>query len=358
MRRSLILFAGLFSLSLVVHGEKTEKAQVLSRYQIEGLSETQMQKISDNFEIEEKTKTGFKIIVPSAEVQTLKSIAPDARLVTANIESDLSHLRLFNLAANNYHTLAQVHQKMEAWAAQHPDIAQLVDYGKSTQGRRLVALKLSDNVTQDELEPELMLTSATHGDEIITTEILLGLMDQLIAGYGVDSRLTKMVQDHELYFIPVINADGFASRSRYDNGVDPNRAYPYPEKPDVESTTTIKNLIGFFHSREFAGSIDFHAQGGMVMYPWAYTYDPLPEPDRTRFDDLAKKMAQDNRYVYGPISEVIYVAKGSSADYYYWQKKTLAYGIEVGRSKAPSPSQIPAYIEEQRELLWKFIENF
>jgi hypothetical protein len=62
--------------------------------------------------------------------------------------------------------------------------------------------------------------------------------------------------------------------------------------------------------------------------------------------------------VYGPISEVIYVAKGSSADYYYWQKKTKALAIEVGRAKAPPAQQIPAYTEAQAEATWRFLESF
>lgn len=211
---------------------------------------------------------------------------------------------------------------------------------------------------QDEDEPELMITSATHGDEIITTEVVLGLIEKLMTGYGTDARLTKMINEHELYFIPVVNADGFIKRARYDHGQDPNRSYPYPEAPHVESTPSIKALLQFFHSRNFVGSLDFHAYGELTMYPWAYTYDSVAKKDKEIFESLAKKMAATNGYTHGPISDVIYVAKGSSADYYYWSKQTIAFAVEVGNSKSPYPHEIPNYINEQVESTWIFIEHF
>jgi carboxypeptidase T len=203
-----------------------------------------------------------------------------------------------------------------------------------------------------------MLTAATHGDEIITTEILLNLVEKLLAGYDVDARLKNIVDKNEVYFIPVVNPDGFTRRQRYEGGRDPNRSYPYPEDESIESTPSIAALRAFFHSRPIVGSIDFHAYGEMIMYPWAYTYDHIEAADKAQFHAVTEHMAKTNGYAYGPISEVIYVAKGSSCDYYYWKKKTKALAIEVGSQKAPPPQQIPAYTLEQTEPTWRFLESF
>ena len=67
-------------------------------------------------------------------------------------------------------------------------------------------------------------------------------------------------------------------------------------------------------------------------------------------------MAEANRYTYGPIADVIYLAPGSSADYYYWKKGSLSLGIEMGQDKVPSPSEFPAYFESQEESTWRFLE--
>lgn len=56
------------------------------------------------------------------------------------------------------------------------------------------------------------------------------------------------------------------------------------------------------------------------------------------------------------LSKVIYVAKGSSADYYYWKLGERSLGIEIRQDG--SPSFIPRMIKENRESTWRFIESF
>jgi len=55
---------------------------------------------------------------------------------------------------------------------------------------------------------------------------------------------------------------------------------------------------------------------------------------------------------------VIYVAQGSSADFWYWQRGIISYGIEMARSKVPNAQNIPDVIDDNREQTWRFIESF
>jgi hypothetical protein len=80
--------------------------------------------------------------------------------------------------------------------------------------------------------------------------------------------------------------------------------------------------------------------------------------DRMTFDTLADKLAEGNGYAHGPIATTIYVAKGSSADYYYWKHKTTAFAVELTTNKAPAVSQIPNVVNEAREMTWGFLEHF
>ncbi|MEK6554849.1 MAG: M14 family zinc carboxypeptidase [Bdellovibrionota bacterium] len=366
-RTRLIQFATVFTAALVmaaslVSGDSGSLDTVLSSYRVYNLPDETLKTVASKFEItrrlNDKVNTGFEVIVPVSQRRAFLELAPEALLVERDISLEVMNVKFLSGIENGYKSFEQVMEQLYQLTQSHPDIAQLIEYGKTPNGHPLVALKLSDNVATDEDEPELMLTAATHGDEIITTEILLNLIDQLVAGYKVDPRLTKMIETREIYFIPVVNADGFVKVQRYDGMSDPNRSYPYPENPTARPTPSINALINFFNSRNFAGSIDFHAYGEMIMYPWAYTYAQVENKDMAIFNPLTQKMAQTNSYKYGPISKVIYVAKGSSADYYYWQKRTIAIAIEVGHSKAPHPSQIPSYTAEQAEATWRFIESF
>lgn len=335
---------------------------ILSTYQVYNVDETSMNRIAEKFEVVRKLPNGFEVIVPEKDSAELKALAPNNKLIEIDNSASLRNSNFWSPrkfdGMDGYHKFSQVVEKFQKLAETHSDFVQFVEYGKSADGLPLFAVKLSDNVSTDEDEPELMITAATHGDEIITTEIVINLINKLVDGYNVDPRLSKMINDHEIYFIPVVNADGYVNRARYDKGRDPNRSYPYPELANAAPTASINALIAFFKSRNFVGSLDFHAYGELTMYPWAYTSKPVPKKDAEAFDALAKKMAATNGYTYGPISKVIYVAKGSSADYYYWTKKTLAMAVEVGSDKAPYPNEIPEYTKQQTESTWLFIENF
>jgi len=109
---------------------------------------------------------------------------------------------------------------------------------------------------------------------------------------------------------------------------------------------------------KFAGSLDLHAYGRLVMYPWGYTEKSPEADDKVLFQDLVTSMARENQYKVGQISTTIYVAKGSSADYFYWKSKTKAFAAELGIQKIPEFSKIPSIVGEAREMVWTFLESF
>jgi len=357
VRCGLALSTVLFSLSLSASSDLDPNT--LSSWKLISDDDSQLQLISEKVEIVSRKGNEFEIYVPIKNLDWFLDTAPSARLIKGDISADFK----INLEKDpnyfaGYRRLDEVYAAMKTLETSNPEIVKMVQIGESTEGRPQWAFKLSDNAASDEDEPELMLTAATHGDEIITTETILRFMEELVAGYQSNQRMTNIIDNNEIYFIPVVNPDGFYKRERYAGGRDPNRDYPWPERPNVSSVACIKNIRDFFDSRNFVGSIDFHAYGKLVMYPWGYTRNAPDSQDELVFSNLANAMSEANSYTAGQISRVIYVAKGSSADYYYWSKNTLAYGVELGRSKAPRSNQIPAVLEETREMTLKFLESF
>lgn len=323
----------------------------------------QMDKIAKKFEIVSRRGNQFEIYVLEPNITEFKKLAPTATLLSTDTDGDvqrsvLRNQEFDNTAGDGYRDFESVNRVLSELAKKYPDIVKLETIGTSTKGLPQYGLKISDNVSLDEDEPELLMTAATHGDEIITTEVLLRFVEELLLGYNANPRLAELVNKHELYFIPVVNPDGFSTQSRYSGNIDPNRDYPWPGHEDKVSVKCIANMIDFFKQHKIVGSIDFHAFGKMVMYPWAYTKNSPPQSDELVFANLGREMALANNYKYGQISKIIYVAEGSSADYYYWKFNTLAYGIEIASSKAPSVSQIPSILNQVREMTYKFIEHF
>jgi len=341
---------------LVASAGEMSREATLSRFFVPTPSTEAMDRIAALFEVTRREDGGFEIIVPERRLADLRALAPNARLLEQDIHERLARLTARELAG--YHDFASVESHLKRIAAQYPQIAQVFQYGKSKEGRPLWGLKLSDQVHLDEAEPEVMLTSATHGDELITVEVVFGLLDAIVAGYGKDSRLTTLVDRLEIFWAPVVNPDGYTRKSRYANGIDPNRDYPWPGNPGKQSNECIKGVIDFFHQHEIRGSIDFHSSGGMVMFPWSYTHDPVESVDQTNFAELTRRMAATNGYRHGQIPHLLYIAKGASADYYHWKNRSVAIAVEIGDSNVPAAASIPKYVRQNAEATWIFLESF
>lgn len=323
-----------------------------ARYAVDFPNPTTMKAIGEDFAVAAKTESGYEVLVPHPKRQQFLSLAPNAQLLVDDIDAR----EWSRDERSTYHDFDKVGRHLREIVSRYPTLASLIRYGTSQEGRPLVALKISDNVHLDEAEPEALITAATHGNELITVEVVFGIIDTLLAGYRSRAQIRRVVDSREIYFVPVVNPDGYVRRSRYANGVDPNREYPYPGKPNRQPNECIADLIKFFHSRDFKGSIDFHSHGRLLMYPWAYTHQSPDSLDERTFQQVTSAMSQLNGYRYGQISRILYPAVGSSADYFYWKNRTLALGIEIGDQHVPPASTIPTHIKDNWKSTLTFLQ--
>jgi predicted deacylase len=335
-------------------GQSDANDPQLSRFLLTAPSPKVLAAVAEKFEIEGRDGADFRVIVPAHRVGELVASGASAKLLEADLAEEARRsMETRDWAGPKYHDFAEVEAHLKRLVAQYPSLASLEQYGKSKEGRPLYALRVASNENQ----PAIMLTAATHGNEIITVEVLFGILDSLLAGYSTSSRAKAIVDGRQIYFLPVINPDGYVRQQRYANGVDPNREYPYPSKPNRTPNECVAAVMKFFHQHDIRGSIDFHSHGGLLMYPWAYTTESPDSQDEKAFLAVARHMAQANGYRPGQISKILYAAPGSSADYYYWKNRTLSLGIEIGNSHAPSAPQIPANIKANLESTLRFLET-
>jgi len=204
-----------------------------------------------------------------------------------------------------YSDLATVYARMNAAAAAHPSIAQVVDLNAkyslplTHEGRNILAIKISDNVAVDEDEPNALIVSEHHAREITTPEISLLAMQKLVDGYGIDPTITSLVNGHEIWIVPLCNPDGYVYVFNVDNlwrknrrnngngtfGVDINRNYPFQwtgacagssvtsnetyKGPSAGSEPEVQVLMKFANDRRFARLVDYHSFGQEVL--WGYS---------------------------------------------------------------------------------------
>jgi len=207
----------------------------------------------------------FEVLVPPSLLETVS--------VTDNPKQVLDW--------NYYPSYTAYESLMSQFVTDHPDICRLITISTLASGRKLLALKITANPDVQENEPEFLYTSSIHGDETTGYILMLHLIDYLTSNYGVDDRITNMVNSTEIYINPLANPDGTykggnnsvngATRANANN-IDLNRNYPDPEDgphPDGNAwqpeTIAFMNFAGFHH---FVMSANFHGGAEVVNYPW------------------------------------------------------------------------------------------
>lgn len=92
----------------------------------------------------------------------------------------------------------------------YPRLARTFSIGKSVEGRDLLVLEISENVAQRSPgEPMVKYVANMHGDEPVGRELLIILGQYLLDQYGKDDRITRLVNQTDIYLMPSMNPDGF-----------------------------------------------------------------------------------------------------------------------------------------------------
>ena len=298
-----------------------------------------------------------------------------------------------------YHTYAEMTADVLAVATAHPDIVQRVSIGKSYEGRTIWAVKISDNVTVDENEPEVLFDGLTHSDEHMGLEMTLKIMHWLVDGYGKDPRITSIVNYREVWIILAVNPDGAEYDIRYGKfhywrknrqptpgtgyiGTDLNRNFSYHwggggrtssnpaaityRGPSAFSAPETRNVRDFLASRVIDGrqqiraAITFHEAGRLVMWPYGYTYTDVPA-DMTSADHKAlaligQHMASTNGYRPEQASD-LYITSGTTRDYEYGVYRIFAYTFEMSVVDYPKDTMIGPETGRNREAVLYLMER-
>ena len=194
------------------------------------------------------------------------------------------------LAWNAYPTYSVYETMMQQFASGYPEICKLITIVTLNSGRKILALRISDNVNVEENEPEFLYTSSIHGDETTGYILMLHLADSLLRGYGTINRITNIVNNFDIVICPLANPDGtyFGGNSTVNgatrfnaNFVDLNRNYPDPEPLDSsipnynhlhpDGNTWQSETVAFMNfadQNSFTMGANFHGGFEIVNYPW------------------------------------------------------------------------------------------
>lgn len=259
-----------------------------------------------------------------------------------------------------FYTYDEFLSHLDAMAAAFPNLITVkapIDTFLTHQGRPVYWLKISDNPDSDETEPELLYTGLHHAREPQSLTQLIFYMYYLLENYGTNAEVTHLVDNSEMYFVPMLNPDGYVRnqdtdpdggglwrKNRRNNGdatfgVDLNRNYGHNwgydnlgSSPDTESDTyrgpaafsepETRAIKWFCEHHEFGLALNYHAFGNYMIYPWGFQPSPLT-PDSVEFIAFAQALTEMNNYTYGTGFETVaYPTNGDSDDWMYGEQGT------------------------------------
>jgi hypothetical protein len=304
-----------------------------------------------------------------------------------------------------YYTYTSLTTLLEDLQQTHPTIFQYHSLGTTQQGRDIWIVKISDNITQSENEPEILYMGGVHGNEKPGFQVVIHNMKAIAENYttpNVNQSFTQhirtIVNQTVLYFLPMVNPDGVEANTRKNHapnqcllgstlfkGVDLNRNYGYKWEeldkhpfryifgffPRGLHRTTVKyplldfqTLLGggtyrgpkpfsenethavkqFIEQSNITLCVDYHIFGEKIVYPWFWTQDSSSvEPVLV---SLAENISTFNHY------EVIqggdwYFVPGSAADWMHATFDIVSFVIEL----LPSRDDSLVYDQESIEEL-------
>ncbi|HLA99894.1 MAG TPA: M14 family metallopeptidase, partial [Bacteroidota bacterium] len=280
-----------------------------------------------------------------------------------------------------YYTLAEVEAQLDSMKLAYPALITAKQaVGFSVAGRTIWGAKISDNPDIAEAaEPEVLYTALIHAREPAGMMTVIYYMWWLLEHYGSDPRATYLVDNRQIWFIPVINADGYVynestnpsggglwRKNRRNNGngtfgIDLNRNFGPDEMwnapnggsststgsdtyrgPNPFSEPETQTLDAFMRLHEIRTCLNYHTHGRLLIYPYGYL--SAESGDSLIYREFAFDMARTNRHATGTdLQTVHYSTRGNSDDFMYGDTtkfRTYAMTPEVGSSFWPASGLI------------------
>ncbi len=125
-----------------------------------------------------------------------------------------------------YHSLDVIYSWLSKWENEYPDIAELLEVGKSYEGWPIFQMTLTNKKTgKDTDKPAAFFEGGRHSGEITSSECVMWMAQYLLMNYGIDPDVTNLLDTKTIYLRPVNNPDG---HNLYLNTSQSNRSTVRP----------------------------------------------------------------------------------------------------------------------------------
>jgi hypothetical protein len=335
------------------------------------------------FELKRMADMGIRFVVDIPDMNVYRKQGGHQHREEALLDCQQRHFdqsipKNFELGqAGGFFTMPEIIDQLDAMAFLYPhlvSVRQPIGNFKTWQNNSIFWLRISDNPDIDENEPEVLYTGLHHARELITVSQTIYYMWYLLENYDKDPIIRDILNNTELYFVPVLNPDGMnyniagydadddAFRRNHrknmrDNnddgtfdpeydGVDLNRNYGYQwgfddegsngypgsdtyRGPSPFSEPETQAMQFFCQQHDFRIALNHHSFGNLLVHPFGY--NNTSSADSLLFSHYGELLTELNRFPYGRGMETVgYATNGDSDDWMYGDQGIFSMTPEVG----------------------------
>ncbi|XP_012732805.2 carboxypeptidase D [Fundulus heteroclitus] len=184
---------------------------------------------------------------------------------------------------DKYYNYVNLTNRLRALAQSYPHIANLSSVGRSVEGRELWVMRITAEPDKDTPgKPKFKYVGNMHGDETVSRQVLVYLVEYLLANYGQEERITELVNTTDIYIMPSMNPDGFerseegkcegksGARNNAKN-VDLNRSFPDQFDAKTVQPDQIPEVVAvmkWIKEQKFVLSGNLHGGTVVASYPY------------------------------------------------------------------------------------------
>lgn len=182
-----------------------------------------------------------------------------------------------------YYNYTELTGLLQSLAQKYPLITNLSSIGQSAQGRELWVMRITKDPNMDiPGKPKFKYVGNMHGDETVSRQVLVYLIEYLLASYGEEPRVTELVNTTDIYIMPSMNPDGFEKSVEGDcmgeNGgrnnaknMDLNRSFPDQydgTHPNPDDIPEVMAMMRWIQEKKFVLSANLHGGTVVASYPF------------------------------------------------------------------------------------------
>jgi hypothetical protein len=340
----------------------------------------------DSFQINLLKKTGYsyEIIIDDVTKDYLERTKESREMLKTKKATMTSGFGLGSMGG--FYTFSEVVAQLDSMRKKYPNLITAKDsIGTSIEGRTIWAVKISDNPDVKESEPEVFYNAMSHSNEQQGMMTLFYFMFHLLENYGIDPEVTYLVNNRELYIVPVLNPDGYVYNEQispngggmwdknrrsingevfgvalgrnfsYMWGLDNIGSSPDPQSEAYRGTGPFSEpesqaIRNYCINHKFLINNNLHTYGPCIFPPWGYNMKQ--SPDSVKFNNLINLASAVNDYPNGiflPLNPIfVLIVNGDMGDWMYGdtleKNKIFSVLTEVGRESDgglwPRPERI------------------